>query len=530
MTARTTDVLVVGSGIAGCAAALAAAREGAEVTVASKATRPEGASSWWAQGGIAVSKGDPERFKRDILDASDGTADPGAVDVLVGNANDAVEDVLLGTLDVEFDRTASSDEGPAASTDGRAAGPSTRDGFDFGREAAHSDDRILHVDASTGKAIHVPFLNHLDGRDGVEIREDTAALELIRHEGRVYGAMLERDGDVAPTFAGATVLATGGVGDLYPGSTNPAGATADGIGMAALAGANVADMEYVQFHPTVYRGAARGATEGDGSADGDSGQFLVSEAVRGEGAILRNGDGERFMPRYHGDAELAPRDVVARAVTAEREATGEVRLDVSPLAFAESFPDLAALCADNGVDYADGIPVAPAEHFLCGGVSVDDRGRSSLESLYAVGETARTGVHGANRLASTSLLEGLVWGLRAGADAAGRDPTTVEPPELRDRDPALPEGFAREKFRRLRRVMGGTVGLERSPAALGRARSALRRLKGEVDAYVRTRTSRSLYELRHAVTAALLIARAADENDESVGTHYLVDAPEAGAD
>ena len=379
MTARTTDVLVVGSGIAGCAAALAAAREGAEVTVASKATRPEGASSWWAQGGIAVSKGDPERFKRDILDASDGTADPEAVDVLVGNANDAVEDVLLGTLDVEFDRTASSDEGPAASTDGRAAGPSTRDGFDFGREAAHSDDRILHVDASTGKAIHVPFLNHLDGRDGVEIREDTAALELIRHEGRVYGAMLERDGDVAPTFAGATVLATGGVGDLYPGSTNPAGATADGIGMAALAGANVADMEYVQFHPTVYRGAARGATQGDGSPDGDSGQFLVSEAVRGEGAILRNGDGERFMPRYHGDAELAPRDVVARAVTAEREATGEVRLDVSPLAFAESFPDLAALCADNGVDYADGIPVAPAEHFLCGGVAVDDRGRSGFD-------------------------------------------------------------------------------------------------------------------------------------------------------
>ena len=195
MTARTTDVLVVGSGIAGCAAALAAARKGAEVTVASKATRPKGASSWWAQGGIAVSKDDPERFKRDILEASAGTADPGAVDVLVENADDAVTDVLLGTLDVEFDRTAAGE---------RATGTSIRDGFDFGREAAHSDDRILHVDASTGKAIHVPFLNHLDARDGVEIREDTAALELIRHEGRVYGAMLERDGDVRPTFAGAT--------------------------------------------------------------------------------------------------------------------------------------------------------------------------------------------------------------------------------------------------------------------------------------------------------------------------------------
>ena len=529
MTARTTDVLVVGSGIAGCAAALAAAREGAEVTVASKATRPEDASSWWAQGGIAVSRDDPERFKRDILDASDDTADPEAVDVLVENANDAVEDVLLGTLDVRFDRTASGEE-PAASTDGHAAGPSTREGFDFGREAAHSDDRILHVDASTGEAIHVPFLNHLDAHESVEIREDTAALELIRHEGRVYGAMLERGGEVVPTFAGATVLATGGVGDLYPGSTNPAGTTADGIGMAALAGADVADMEYVQFHPTVYTGAAHGAAAGEEDTGGDGGQFLVSEAVRGEGAVLRNGDGERFMPGYHEAAELAPRDVVARAVTAEREATGEVRLDVSPLAFAESFPDLAALCADNGVDYADGIPVAPAEHFLCGGVAVDDCGRSSLEALYAVGETACTGVHGANRLASTSLLEGLVWGLRAGADAAGREPTTVEPPELRDRDPALPEGFAREKFHRLRRVMAGDVGLERSPADLKRARSVLRRLKGEVDAYVRTRTSRSLYELRHAVTAALLIARAAGENDESVGTHYLIDAPEASAD
>ena len=521
---RTTDVLVVGSGIAGCAAALAAARAGADVTVATKATRPEDASSWWAQGGIAVSRGDPGRFKRDILRASDGTADPEAVDVLVENADDAVRDVLLETLEIEFDHTATpSSERPVASTGEQTAGRKIPDGLDFGREAAHSDDRILHVDASTGRAIHRPFVNHLDAHGGVEVREDTAALELIRHEGRVSGAMLEHDGDVTPTFAGATVLATGGVGDLYPDSTNPAGATGDGVAMAALAGADVADMEYVQFHPTVCTEAARGGADGQG-------RFLVSEAVRGDGAVLRNGDGERFMPRYHGDADLAPRDVVARAVRAEREATGGVRLDVSPLAFAEAFPGLAALCADAGVDHADGIPIAPAEHFLCGGVVVDDCGRASLEGLYAVGETARTGVHGANRLASTSLLEGLVWGLRAGLDAAGHEPATVEPPELRDRDPALPDGFARGKFRRLRRVMDGCVGLERRPEDLSRARSVLRRLKGEVDAYVRTRTSRPLYELRHAVTTALLIARAAGENDESVGTHYRVDAPEASAD
>jgi L-aspartate oxidase len=495
-----TDVLVVGSGIAGLAAALAAAREGAEVTVATKATRPEGASSWWAQGGIAVARDDPEQFNEDVVEASDGTADPEAVDVLVGNANDAVRDVLLETLEVEFDTTGEDLDG--------------EEDFDFGREAAHSSDRILHVDASTGKHIHVPFLNHLDDHDGVEIRDDTAALDLIRHEGRVHGAMLESDGEFEPWFAGATVLATGGIGDLYPRTTNPDNSTGDGIAMAALAGAEVTDMEYVQFHPTV-------------CVDNGS-PFLVSEAVRGEGAVLRNGDGERFMSDYHEDAELAPRDVVARAVKAEREETGEVVLDVSPLDFAGEFPDLVAKCEEHGVDWEAGIPVAPAEHFLCGGVAVDDRGRTSLDRLYAVGECSRTGVHGANRLASTSLLEGLIWGLRAGEDAAGNEIDVIEPPELLERDPELPDNFAREKFVRLRHVMDEYVGLERDPDDLQRAMAVLRRLKGEVDAYVRTRTSRSLYELRSASVTALLIARQAAENGESVGCHHLVD--DAAAD
>ncbi|WP_225335469.1 L-aspartate oxidase [Halomicrobium urmianum] len=534
---RETDVLVVGSGIAGCAAALAAAREGDDVTVATKATRPAGASSWWAQGGIAVARDDPEQFKRDILTASDDTADPDAVDVLVENANDAVRDVIVDTLGVEFD------------TEGDGE-------WDFGREAAHDEARILHVDASTGKHIHVPFLTYLDDHEGVEIRDDTAALDLITHEGRVHGALLERDGAVTPTYAGATVLATGGIGDCYPRSTNPDGSTGDGVAMAALAGADVADMEYVQFHPTVYPGR-------DEAADCDGGPFLVSEAVRGEGALLRNGEvsepggsgaretqspgGERFMPDYHEDAELAPRDVVARAVQEQREATGEVVLDVSssearrrseelrssgvsPLDFADEFPDLAAKCEERGVDWESGIPVAPAEHFLCGGVAVDDRGRASLDRLYAVGECSRTGVHGANRLASTSLLEGLVWGLRAGEDAAGRNPEVVESPDLLNRDPDLPDNFAREKFVRLRRVMDEYVGLRRDPEDLARAQGVLRRLKGEVDAYVRTRTSRSLYELRNASVTALLVARAASENGESVGTHNLVDAAETTAD
>ena len=505
-----TDLLVVGSGIAGCAAALAGAESGADVTLATKAERPEESSSYWAQGGIAVSRGDPDALKSDILAAGGGEADSDAVETLVEAADEVVSNVLVDTLGIEFDS-------------------------EYGREAAHGERRILHVDASTGRHVLVPFLNHLASHDRVEILEDTAALELLVDEGRVGGAMLERDDEVEPWFAGATVLATGGIGSCYGRSTNPETATGDGIAMAALAGAEIADMEYVQFHPTAFAG---GDTDGTGT-------FLLSEAIRGEGALLRNGDGERFMPGYHPDAELAPRDVVARAVRTERDRTGEVTLDVSSPAveersaalgdgslppFEAEFPDLAAECRRRGVDPADGIPVAPAEHFLCGGIAVDDEGRSSLDRLFAVGECARTGVHGANRLASTSLLEALVWGTRAGEAAAGREPVRVDPPELLDSDPALPEGFATEKLVRLRRVMDEYVGIERSPAELDRATGVLRRLKGEVDAYTRTRTSRQLYELRGACVAALLVTRAARENDTSRGCHHLVEEPVADAD
>ncbi len=488
MNEQETDVLVVGTGIAGLSAALAADQAGADVTLATKAERPEQASTWWAQGGIAVTRDDPEQFKQDILDASAGTADPEAVEVLVDDATDTVSDVLIDTLGIEFDTT----EGE----------------YDFGQEAAHDEARILHVNAETGKHIHVPFLNYVADETDVTVLEGTAALELIRHEGKVYGAILEQDGEWAPTYAGSTILATGGIGALYPRSTNPDTATGDGIAMAALAGADIEDMEYVQFHPT--------------ACHSESGTFLISEAVRGEGGLLRNGDGERFMPDYHEDAELAPRDVVARAVKTEREETGTVTLDVSGMDFEEEFPDLAEKCAAHDVDWTEGIPIAPAQHFLCGGVAVDDRGRSSLDRLYAVGECSRTGVHGANRLASTSLLEGLVWGQRAGEDAVGNDIERIEAPELLERDPELPGNFARDKFHRLRRVMDEFVGIERTPDGLKRSQSVLRRLKGEVDAYVRTRTSRSLYELRSASVVSLLISRAAAENDQSIGCHYLV--------
>ena len=502
-----TDVLVVGSGIAGCAAALSAAREGAEVFVATKATEPADAATDWAQGGVAVSRRDPDRFERDVLAASAGTAEPDAVRLLVEESRPAVEDVLVETLGVDFDRAGGEE-------------------WDYAREAGHSDARILHVDAHTGRHVLRPFLAHLQNHDRVTVAEDTAALDLVTHEGRVHGAVLDTAPTGEPVFAGATVLASGGIGACYPRSTNPPAATGDGIAMAALAGADTTDMEFVQFHPTALAPEAGDGDDGDGD-----GTLLLSEAVRGEGGVLRNGDGERFMPEYHADADLAPRDVVARAVDRERTATGEVRLDVSEVDFAGEFPGLDRRCRERGVDPADGVPVAPAEHFLCGGIDVDDRGRTSLGRLYAVGECARTGVHGANRLASTSLLEGLVWGLRAGESAADAgSPTPTEAPDLLDRDPALPEGFAAGKFTRLRRVMDDHVGLRRDPAGLHRAGAVLRRLKGEVDAYVRTRTARELYELRNASVVALLVARAAAENPESVGTHYLEAEADADAD
>jgi L-aspartate oxidase len=485
------DVLVLGSGIAGLSAALGAARNGASVMIATKATQPEGASTWWAQGGIAVARTAPEQFKEDIDVASSGTSDPGAIDVLVQNADAAVRDVLIDTLGVRFD------------TGGD-------DSFHFGREAAHSEDRILHVDASTGKHIHEPFLAYLAEHDRVTIRENTAALDLLVHDDEVSGALLDTDGTVQAQPAGATVLATGGIGALYSRSTNPAGATGDGIAMAARAGAATADMEFVQFHPTVC------------VADGDP--FLVSEAVRGEGAVLRNAEGDRFMPAVHEDAELAPRDVVARAVEREHERTGQVVLDVSSFDFAATFPDLQILCDEHGVDPSSGIPVVPAEHFLCGGIDVDTRGRTSLRRLYAVGECARTGVHGANRLASTSLLEGLVWGLRAGTEAVGHEPDGSDVAPSQDDGSALSEAVLRTGFERLQQTMDAHVGLRRTPHGLNHALDELSDLKVEIDTYAGAGAPRAVHELRAAVTVALLVTEAAAANSTSVGCHYVTDA------
>ncbi len=513
-----TDVLVIGAGIAGCAAALAAARAGAEVTVVTKASRPADANTYWAQGGIAVATEDPASFRRDVLAAADGEADPAAVEILVEESRDAVETVLVDTLDVPFDRADAH-----GSADGEDPGDAGLDALARCREGGHSADRIVHVDASTGEHVLPPFLDHVEGLDAVHVMQNAAVLDLLGDGETVDGALLERGGETGTVAAGSTVLATGGIGACYGASTNPDGATGDGVAMAALAGATIEDAAYVQFHPTAFPG---GDDPGASGVDDDADPFLVSEAVRGAGAVLRNADGERFMPAVHEDAELAPRDVVARAVADERRETGGVTLDVEGTGFADRFPDLAEMCAERGIDPSEGVPVAPAQHFLCGGVAVDERGRASVDGLFAVGECSRTGVHGANRLASTSLLEGLVWGLRAGETAAAesdRPATPLSVPELPTDDPELPANFEAAKFDRLRRTMDEHLGVERTRDGIRGAAASLRRLKGEVDAYARTRRSRELAELRNAVVCGLLVARDAAETP-SAGCHHLVDA------
>ena len=490
-----TDVLVVGSGIAGCSAAIRAADRGADVAVVTEATSPDDTSTGWAQGGVARRAPDEDaaEFVDDILDAGAGEGDEDAVETLVREGSRAVEGFLVDEVGVEFDENG--------------------DGYDLAREGGHSRNRILHDGDATGRSVQRALLRRLDASDAC-VLEGHSAVELLGDEA-VDGALVVGDDGAFVVEAGATVLATGGIGDVYGRTTNPDGATGDGVAMAALVGAEVDDTEYVQFHPT---------------AHGERG-FLLSEALRGEGALLVDENGDRFMDAYDERGELAPRDIVATAVH-ETNCDGQAYLDLSPVFekvdFANEFPTAYNNLTDDELE-SGRVPVAPSEHFLCGGVVVDENGRSSVDRLYAAGETARTGVHGANRLASTSLLEGLTWGLRAGEDAAANAP---EPPTV-DREPdafngEMPDGFVDAKFDRLQKVMWENVGPVRTEEGLREARAELQRLRGEVKSYARGRLDSELYGLRNAVIVGLLIVEAALENEETVGCHRRVET--AGAE
>ena len=495
-----TDFLVVGGGIAGLRAAIALAGAG-RVLVLTKAAAAE-SNTGYAQGGIAAALGDddsPDLHASDTISAGDGLCDEHAVRVLVEEGPGYVRELIeWGT---RFERDAN----------GRLA---------FGREAAHSVRRVLHAGDATGREIGRVLWERIQALDAVTVINHGVVTELIVEGGRAAGAWyFERAGARRRIVAGATLLATGGAGQVYRETTNPAVATGDGIALAYRAGARVADLEFVQFHPTALNmpGAPR---------------YLISEALRGEGARLVNGRGEPFMAAHHPGGDLAPRDVVARAIAEEVARTpGSVALTLAHLDAAfvrRRFPNITEMCRRVGLDLArDPIPVGPAAHYMMGGVDTDTWGHTALPGLFAAGEVACTGVHGANRLASNSLLEGLVFGARAGR-------AMTEPPQAAvlgpDRVAAPQERAAAVEPRRMSRaavrsLVWTAAGLFRTRQTLVPALAALEGAAARAAQEAARSGSVDDWQHLNLTTVAWLIARAALRRDESRGGHFRADFP-----
>ncbi|PWT77160.1 MAG: L-aspartate oxidase [Chloroflexi bacterium] len=534
--ALACDVAIIGGGIAGLSVALNLPSE-LRVVLVTKHTLGE-SNTRYAQGGLAAPIGlddSPRLHLTDTVVAGAGLVDEDAARILVDEAGESVHWLIeAGT---RFDRRAQEHteshmshtlpwkqaaEGGDRRTDDLATG------YDLAREAAHSRRRVLHAQGdATGAEIERALVQALRERPAVSILEDTSALDLLVEDGTCTGAELwHRERRLRVTARLAVVLANGGAGQLWKRTSNPKGATADGLALAFRAGAALADLEFMQFHPTVLV-----------PPEDSSEAFLVSEAVRGEGAYLRNLVGDRFMFRYHPDAELAPRDVVARAIQSELLADGAVSafLDLRHLPESEvrhRFPTIGAVCRRYGFDLAhDLIPVAPAAHYFMGGVAVDTTARTTLPHLYAVGEVACTGVHGANRLASNSLLEGLVFGRRAARAIAAESVRTLaqrwpESPVLTgaavdltglvEPQVRLDISVAAQVRDNLRRVMWERVALARNASGLRSAVEALRQLavQGPVD-----------FETANMLFAAQAITTCALARNESRGAHYRADFP-----
>ena len=507
------DFLIVGGGVAGLRAAIGLAAVG-RVLVLTKA-EPAESNTGYAQGGIAAAVGDddtPALHAADTVRAGDGLCDEAAVSVLVEAGPEYVRELL--EWGARFDRGA----------DGRPA---------LGREAAHSVRRVLHAGDATGREIGRTLWERVRALPAVETIDHALVTDVIVEEGRARGLRyFNAAGARLEVRAAATLLATGGAGQVFRETTNPAVATGDGIALAFHAGARVADLEFVQFHPT--------ALKVDGAP-----WFLISEALRGEGARLVNERGDAFMTRYHPDGDLAPRDVVARGIVRESELTGGriflTLAHLDPGFVGERFPTIAAMCAQAGLDLArDRIPVGPAAHYIMGGVDTDEWARTSVPGLFAAGEVACTGVHGANRLASNSLLEGLVFGARAAvamtqapraaslksdrvrAESSGlRAAVTTDPAALSAQPSALgaaPSALDREAIRDL---MWRSVGLFRTREGLGDAVAALGRAMTPASA-----ATADGWRDRNLLTVARLIAGAALRREESRGGHYREDFPQ----
>ncbi len=502
---QEADFLVIGCGIAGLRAAIELAAAG-RVLVITKAELTESATQY-AQGGIAAALSDDDEVvlhHQDTLKAGDGLCHEAAVKILVEEGPRYIQELI--------------DWGTAFDRDGARLA--------FTREGAHSRSRVLHAHGdSTGREIaRVLFARAREA--GVELLPFVFTTELLVEKGRVAGvrALEERRHAPLELRAGAVLLATGGLGQVYAETTNPGVATGDGVAIAYRADAALRDMEFVQFHPTAL--SVKGAP-----------RFLLSEALRGEGGCLRNLDLERFMPRYHEAADLAPRDVVSRAIMTELERTGAgfVYLDMTgldPAHVRARFPRIHATCQEYNLDIAaDLIPVRPAAHYAMGGVATDLDGRTTLAGLYAAGEVACTGVHGANRLASNSLLEGLVYGARAGRTMAGaraqsHTPAARMPPANREAAAKPPAGApappdVQKRVAEIRRLLWEKAGILRSAASLASALDGLTRLERPLPAS----PSRAHCEESNLRTVGEAIVRAALAREESRGAHYRTDFP-----
>lgn len=486
-----TRFLVIGSGVAGLHTAWRAAEHG-DVLVLTKRSLHDSATSY-AQGGIAAALGagdSPELHRKDTLAAGAALCDREAVEVLVEEGPARVRELQLAGAAFDLGRNGQ---------------------LMLGREAAHSRRRIVHAHGDrTGAEVARTLIERIRATERSDVLEYARVLDLIVEDGRCAGARASVMGQAVEIRVDATVLATGGCGQIYRYTTNPVVATGDGFAIAHRAGVTLADMEFVQFHPT-----ALDTPENPLS--------LISEAVRGEGATLLNAEGERFMVARHKLAELAPRDIVAREIFRERQRTGAVHLDARSIGkkFVERFPGIFAICQHRGIDpRRDLIPVTPAAHYMMGGIVTDLAGRSSLPQLYACGEVACTGVHGANRLASNSLLEGLVFAERVARDMSTAPRVPVPRRRARwDVPPLTDRGAAQVAADTIRQLMWDHAGIDRNARGLRKCVKALDQLHARLD--------EGMTEERNMCETARLVAAAALARRESRGGHYRSDYPRA---